>query len=43
MVRIHANFVPADFMVQDMGKEEEDVPIILRRPFLNSTNTIIYV
>jgi len=29
-------------MVLDMG-EEEEVPIILRRPFLNTPNEIIYV
>ena len=30
-------------MVLDMGEEEDDTPIILGRPFLNTTNTIIYV
>ena len=30
-------------MVLDMGKEEDDTPIILGRPFLNTTNAIIYV
>jgi hypothetical protein len=29
-------------MVLDM-EEEDDSPIILRRPFLNTTNAIIYV
>ena len=43
MVRIQDHYVPIDFMVLDMGEEEEDVPIILGRPFLNSTNAIIYV
>ena len=43
MVRIHDQFAPADFMVLDMGEEEDDTPIILGRPFLNTTNTIIYV
>ena len=45
MVRIHDQFAPANFMVLDMGEEEEedDTPIILRRPFLNTTNAIIYV
>jgi hypothetical protein len=42
MVRIHDHFAPADFMVLDMG-EEDDIPIILERPFLNTTNAIIYV
>ena len=43
MVRIQDHYAPADFMVLDMGEEEDDTPIILRRPFLNTTNTIIYV
>ena len=30
-------------MVLDMGEEEDDTPIILGRPFLNTTNAIIYV
>ena len=42
MVRIHDQFVLVDFMVLDMG-EEDDTPIILGRPFLNTTNAIIYV
>ena len=42
LVKIQDNYVPADFKILDMG-EEEDVPIILGRPFLNTTNTIIYV
>ena len=43
MVRIQDHFAPADFMVLDMGEEEDDTPIILGRPFLNTTNAIIYV
>ena len=43
MVRIHDHYVPANFMVLDMGEEEDDTPIILGRPFLNTTNAIIYV
>ena len=43
MVRIQDHYVPADFMVLDMGEEEEDVPIILGRLFLNTTNAIIYI
>jgi len=35
MVRIHDHFAPADFMVLGMG-EEDDIPIILGRPFLNT-------
>jgi hypothetical protein len=33
--------VPVDFMILDMGDEE--IPLILGRPFLNTTNSIIYV
>ena len=43
MVRIHDHYALADFMVLDMGEEEYDTPIILRRPFLNTMNAIIYV
>ena len=43
MVKIQDHYVPADFMILDMGEEEEDVPVILRRPFLNTTNAIIYI
>ena len=42
-MRIHDHYAPADFMVLDMVEEEDDTPIILGRPFLNTTNTIIYV
>ena len=42
MVRLHDQFAPANFMVLDMG-EEDDTPIILGRPFLKTTNMIIYV
>ena len=45
MVRIQDHYVPTDFMILDMGEEEEeeDIPIILERPFLNTTNAIINV
>ena len=43
MVRIQDHFAPADFMVLDMGEEEDDTPITLGRLFLNTTNAIIYV
>jgi hypothetical protein len=43
MVKIQDHFVPTDFLVLDMGDEEEDTPIILGRPFLNTTDTIIYI
>ena len=43
MVRIHDHYALADFMVLDMGEEEDDTPIILGRPFLNTTKAVIYV
>ena len=43
MVRIQDHYTPADFMVLDMGEEEDDTPIILGRSFLNTINAIIYV
>ena len=43
MVRIQDHYAPADFMVLDMGEEEDDTPIILGRPFLYTTNAIIYI
>jgi hypothetical protein len=44
MVKIQDYYVPTDFMIPNMEeKEEEDIPIILGRPFLNITNTIIYI
>ena len=43
MVRIQDRYTPADFMVLNIGEEEDDTPIILGRPFLNTTNAIIYV
>jgi hypothetical protein len=43
MVKIQDHFVPTDFMVLDMGDKEEDTPIILERPFLNTTDAIIYI
>ena len=42
-VRIHDHYAPTDFMVLDMGEEEDDTPIILGRLFLNTTNMIIYI
>ena len=42
MVKIQDYYVPTDFMILDMG-EEEDTPIILGRPFLNTTNVIMYI
>ena len=43
IVRIHDHYAHADFMVLGMGEEEDDTPIILGRPFLNTTNAIIYI
>ena len=43
MVRIHDQFALAYIMVLDMGEEEDNTHIILGRPFLNTTNAIIYV
>jgi hypothetical protein len=42
MVKIQDHYASADFMILDM-EEEDDSPIILGRPFLNTTNAIIYV
>jgi hypothetical protein len=43
MVRIQDHYAPTNFMILDMGEEDDDTPIILGRPFLNTTNAIIYV
>jgi hypothetical protein len=40
-VRVGNSYVPADFMVVETGGEEK-LPIILGRPFLNTTRAIIY-
>jgi hypothetical protein len=42
MVKMQDYYVPAD-MILNMGGKEEDVPIIFGSPFLNTTNTIIYI
>jgi hypothetical protein len=42
MVNIRDHFVPTDFMILNMG-EEDDVHLILGRPFLNTTSAIIYM
>jgi hypothetical protein len=41
MVQIHDHYVLTDFMVLDMGEEEYDPPIVLGRPFLNTTRAIV--
>jgi hypothetical protein len=43
IVRIHDHYAHIDFMVLDMGEEEDGTPNILGRPFLNTINMIIYV
>jgi len=42
MVNIRDHYVPTDFMVLDMGDEDE-VHLILGRPFLNTTRAAIYI
>jgi hypothetical protein len=42
MVKIRDHYVPTDFMVLDMG-EEDNVHLILGQPFLNTTGAIIYI
>jgi hypothetical protein len=42
MVKIQDYYIPTNFMILDMG-EEEDVAIILGRLYLNITNVIIYI
>jgi hypothetical protein len=43
IVQIQDHYVPADFMVLDIGVEDKETPIILGRPFPNTTNTVIYI
>jgi hypothetical protein len=42
LVKIQDYYVPADFLVLDMPGDE-DTPIILGRPFLNTTDAVIYI
>ena len=42
LVGIRDGYVPADFVILDMGNDK-DTPLILGRPFLNSANAYIYV
>jgi hypothetical protein len=42
IVQIQDRYVPTNSMVLDMGIEKE-TPIILERPFLNTTNAVIYI
>ena len=43
MVKIQDYYVPTNFIVLDIGEEEIDPPIVLRRSFLNTTRAIIYM
>ena len=42
LVRIHDEYIPTDFVVLDMGQREE-VPLLLGRTFLNTTNVVLHV
>ena len=42
LVKVQDNYVPVDLIILEMGADI-DVPIILGRPFLNTTNAVIYV
>jgi len=42
-VEIEGQYVLTDFLVLDMGEEEINQPIILGRPFLNTTRAILYI
>jgi hypothetical protein len=41
-VKIKDNYVLTEFLVINMG-DEQDPPIVLARPFLNTTRAIIYI
>jgi hypothetical protein len=42
LVKIQDYYIPADFLVLDMPGDEV-TPIILGRPFLNTTDAVIYI
>jgi hypothetical protein len=42
LVKIQDEYVPADFLILDMGAQE-DIPLILGRPFRYTMNTVVYV
>jgi len=42
-VQIDNHYVPTNFLIIDMGEDEYDAPMILQRPFLNTTKAIIYI
>ena len=42
LIKIQNSYIPMDFVVLDMGHNEE-VPLLQGRPFLNTTNVVIHV
>ena len=42
LVRIRDTYIPTDFVILDMGCNEE-VPLLLGKPFLNTTNAVLHV
>ena len=42
LVKIQDDYVHANFVILDMGADEE-APLILGRSFINTTNVVIYV
>jgi hypothetical protein len=42
LVRIRDTYIPMDFIILDMGHDKE-VPLLLGRPFLNTTNSVLHV
>jgi len=42
LVKVQDKYVPASFIILDMGADNE-LPIILGRPFLNTVNAVIYM
>jgi hypothetical protein len=42
LVRVQDQYIPTDFTILDMG-QREDVPLLLGRPFLNTTNAELHV
>jgi hypothetical protein len=42
-IQIDDHFIPTNFIIIDMGEDDYDPPIMLGRPFLNTTKAIIYI
>lgn len=40
LVKIKDDYIPTDFIILDMGTNDE-IPLILGRPFLNTINAVI--